>query len=208
MRNTTREVWLYIQLLARKWMFWVSIALDAIGLIAGIYPNYRLSPFIYILITFIGFLWASYSVYNDKSTQSISQLVKPSICNFLPISFVIALDQELPYVEISFYAVNYSSREIVLQSIHVKDFRVAGLPTLESIIDSDEIHILSKQDKYVTCKRTLLEAEVFMIKKAKPAYPPNASFLISTRILMGRKSLYYETPQLYSYGRASGIPNL
>lgn len=208
MKNAVSDLLLYAQLIARKWVFWLFAALDLVALIAQLlYPAFRLPQPAFLLIILVGFFWASYQVYRDIAAHLPSQPIKPSPYELLPLSFDIELRQEIPRIRVWLYAVNHQSKELVLQSLDVTDFRLSRGPSLDNISLSGETCVPSRQSRQVLCRRHLIEAEVHAIERTHQRNPANATFSATTRALVGRKHLHYETPSLSVNGWVSGIPN-
>jgi len=97
-----------VQLIVRKWVFWLFAALDLVALIAQLlYPAFRLPQPVFLLITLVGFFWAGYQVYRDIAAHLPSKPIKPSSYELLPFSFSVELRQEIPWIEVWLYAVNH-----------------------------------------------------------------------------------------------------
>ena len=56
----------YLNKLARKWVLWIFLTFDLIGVVVVyISPNLKIPTFGYLLISLIGIFWAGYQVYKD-----------------------------------------------------------------------------------------------------------------------------------------------
>ena len=207
MKNAVSNLLLYTKLIIRKGVFWIFAALDIVALIVQLlYPAFRLPQPAFFLIILVGFFWAGYQVYRDTAAHLQSQPIKPSPYELLPVSFDIAIRQEIPQIEVWLYAVNHQSKELVLQSLDVTDFRLSGSPCLDKISLSDERPIPPRQSRQVLCRRHLIEGEVNAIKNIQQRNPANATFSAASRALVGRKHLPYKTLSLSVNGWISGIP--
>lgn len=208
MKNTVSDLLLYVQLIVHKLVFWLFAALDLVALITLLfYPAFRLPQLAFLLITLVGLFWVGYQVYRDTAAQLPSQPIKPSPYELLSLSFDIELRQEIPRIRVWLYAVNHQSKELVLQSLDVTDFRLSRGPSLDNISLSGETRVPPRQSRQVLCRRHLIEAEVHAIERTHQRNPANATFSATTHALVGRKHLHYETPSLSVNGWVSGIPN-
>ncbi|OHB61378.1 MAG: hypothetical protein A2167_02905 [Planctomycetes bacterium RBG_13_46_10] len=209
MKNAVSNILIYTKLIVRKWVFWLFAALDIVALIAQLlYPTFRLPQLAFVLITLVGLFWSGYQVYHDIAAHLPSQPIKPSHYELLPLSFNIALHQEIPRIEVWLYAVNYQSKELVFQSLDVTSFCLSGSASLDNISLLDKTTIPPRQSRQVLCRRHLIESEVHAIEKTKQINPVNATLLVNTSVFLGRKHLHYRIPSLSVNGWISGIPNL
>jgi hypothetical protein len=202
MKSGLRDLLTYARHITRKWVFWIFAALDLVALIAQLlYPAFRLPQLAFFLIILVGFFWAGYQVYRDIAAQLPSRPIKPFPYELLPLSFNVVLGQEIPWIEVWFYAVNHQSRELVLQSLDVMSFHLSSGPSLDKISLSRETCVAPRQSRRVLCRRHLIEAEVHAIERTHRRNPANATFSVTTRALVGRKHLHYETGSLSINGR-------
>jgi hypothetical protein len=70
MKYVTRQLLTYLGLLLKKWVLWLFVALDLIGLVADlVLPQMALPLPAYWGLALIGLLWASFQVYRELAGQ-------------------------------------------------------------------------------------------------------------------------------------------
>ena len=128
-------------------------------------------------------------VIADKSLPLDFELV--------PQSFEISLGQPLPQLGLSLIAINYMKRAVLLDSIHVSQFQLAGCSTIDGPASSLNFEIPGHRSRYLLCRRTLLDPEVRLIAALEPRQCHNAVFTLSARyVLKGRLCQYEPRPIL------------
>lgn len=106
-----------------------------------------------------------------------------------PVTFAINLTHAVPYVEVSFYAINHRNRTIVLHELKISSLRISGGPDLEQIPLLQEFPIPPKNSFKVFCRRNLLDSEVRAI--AANTSPEPASFALVARAKDGWREYTY-----------------
>jgi len=85
-----------------------------------------------------------------------------------PIGFTIDLTQQLPFVEVRFYVINYLTRPLVLAEVKVAFLHLSRGPTLEQVpFAQEDFPVGAKATELVTCRRNLLDAEVRALRRHK-----------------------------------------
>jgi len=70
MKTKALELVSFLRLLSKKWILWIFVTLDIIGIfIDALLPDSTLPIIIYIGVVFVGFLWAGFQVYHDINEQ-------------------------------------------------------------------------------------------------------------------------------------------
>src|SRR5690349_11404576 len=60
------EIIKYLQLILNKWVLWLFVLLDFVGVLVQIFfTNFTLPPIAYGIFAIIGFFWAGYQVYRE-----------------------------------------------------------------------------------------------------------------------------------------------
>ena len=78
-----------------------------------------------------------------------------------PIGFNINLTEQLPFVEVRFYLINYLTRPLVLAEVKVAFLHLSAGPILEHVpLVQEDFHIGAKTTELVTCRRNLMDEEV------------------------------------------------
>jgi hypothetical protein len=78
-----------------------------------------------------------------------------------PIGFSIDLTQQLPFVEVRFYLINYLTRPLILAEVKVAFLHLSAGPILEHVpLVQEDFHIAAKTTELVTCRRNLMDEEV------------------------------------------------
>ena len=78
-----------------------------------------------------------------------------------PIGFIINLTEQLPFVEVRFYLINYLTRPLVLAEAKVAFLHLSAGPILEHVpLVQEDFHIGPKTTELVTCRRNLMDEEV------------------------------------------------
>jgi hypothetical protein len=86
MKPSINLFWSFLKILARKWALWIFLALDAIGaIIQLVVPSFHLPQGIYVGVSIIGLIWASFETYLDLLSRipSESRPITPEISMFL-----------------------------------------------------------------------------------------------------------------------------
>jgi hypothetical protein len=180
----------------------VLTAVGLIGFAAKLaYPNLPLPQWVYLLIAFVGVVWAGYQVYRDIAPP---RQLPPPPYELLPRSFEIHLATSSARIQVWLYAVNYRAKELRIGLLQVTGFRLSGCESLDPISPEGETHIPARQSRLVSCNRRLLDAEARQIAACKPGSPANTSFSIRSNALAGRKHLRWENTQLSSNGFVQG----
>jgi hypothetical protein len=78
-----------------------------------------------------------------------------------PIGFTIDLTQQLAFVEVRFYLINYLTRPLILAEVKVAFLHLSAGPILEHVpLVQEDFHIGAKTTELVTCRRNLMDEEV------------------------------------------------
>ena len=78
-----------------------------------------------------------------------------------PIGYTINLTEQLPFVEVRFYLINYLTRPLVLAEVKVAFLHLSAGPILEHVpLVQEDFHTGAKTTEVVTCRRTLMDEEV------------------------------------------------
>lgn len=196
----------YSKLIGRKWIFWLFALLDILGLLAQVvFPQLQIPTGPFIALAFIGFFWAGFQVYGDLASRLPSRPIPPPPFELLPLSFEVSLSQEIPKINIWLYISNHQSREIIINSLELTSFNLAGGRTLDVIQHSDEITIPKSQSKSVCCRRTLTDSEIRSISKTQILTHATASYSANARAALGRKHVSQRSLQMHTTGRILGI---
>ncbi|MCL5952146.1 MAG: hypothetical protein M1132_10585 [Chloroflexi bacterium] len=134
--------------------------------------------------------------------QAIPQ--KPLEYEFLPLSFDVSLNQEIPQIAIWLYAVNYLPTALEFRSLQVRNIYLSTGPDLASIPATDEVRVPARHSKLVHCRRALLDAEVRAIDKKSLTAPWNATLAITCKIVQGRKEAPYGSGLISMNGWVAG----
>lgn len=85
MSETIKILWSYIKQLLRKWIIWLSLAFFVIGVLFEFALSIEEIPsYIFLILAFMGFLWASFQVYKNLLKKKITKkerelLFKPEL---------------------------------------------------------------------------------------------------------------------------------
>ncbi len=83
------QLWTYLTLLSKKWVLWLFIVFDLIGLIVGIiFPQLTIPLPVYWGLALIGLLWASFQVYRELVAQIPDHLQAPQLKPELALELV------------------------------------------------------------------------------------------------------------------------
>ncbi len=116
----------------------------------------------------------------------------PTAFELWPISFMIELAQELPYIEICYYAVNYLTRELHLRDASVSTFNLSSTPLLERIPLAQEFKLEPKSTTMVIFRRPLTDSEARVLgKEPQRYYPRSAAFSLLARAKERSKELTF-----------------
>ena len=108
-----------------------------------------------------------------------------------PISFMIDLAKDVPFVQVSYYAVNYRKHTIKLTEVKITQLRMSSGPTIEQISLIQEYPLAPKKSRMVFCRRSLLGSEVRIAAQENNQYPLNASFSLVAKARCGRHEYTY-----------------
>lgn len=144
-----------------------------------------------------------------SSERQPSRSKQPLDYELLPLSFEILLNQEIPQIEIWFYIINFLPRELILTSVQVNQFSLAGGPTLDNIPAGNEVHIPARQWQQLLCRRPLVDSEIRAIDRIQQKNRCNATVIVTSRGSVGGKSIPYSSlsPRALN-GWIMGIPPL
>jgi hypothetical protein len=196
------DFWTYAGLALRKWTSMVLTAVGLIGFVAKLaYPTFPLPQWVYLLIAFVGVVWAGYQVYRDVAPP---RQLPPPPYELLPRSFDIYLGPSSARIQVWLYGVNYQAKELRIELLQVTGFRLSGCESLDPISPEGETHIPAKQSRLILCNRRLLDAEARQIAASQPGSPANASFSVTSKAFAGSKHLRWESTQLSSNGSVQG----
>jgi len=85
MKPSLNLFWSFLKLLARKWVLWLFLALDGIAAIVQLLiPSFHLPQGVYIGVSIIGLVWASFETYLDLLSKipDTSRPLTPEISMF------------------------------------------------------------------------------------------------------------------------------
>lgn len=142
---------------------------------------------------------------SDFPALARKSLAEKKDFELLPISFDIALQQEIPRIKIWLYAINYMKKKIVFDSLVVTNFHFSGGPMIENIDKSGEVSVPPRSSKQVLLSRSLSDSEVRAIERTQTSNPSNASFSIMAKAAAGRRQLKIDTASISIGGWISGI---
>ena len=110
----------------------------------------------------------------------------------MPVTFMIDLTRDLPYVEVSYYAINHRSCVLTLHELKVTQLRLSGGPVIEQIPLLQEFSLPPKNTLKVFCRRNLIDSETRAIAAiaGKNSFE-NASFALVARAKDGRREYTY-----------------
>jgi len=78
-----------------------------------------------------------------------------------PVGFIVNLTEQLPFVEVRFYLINYLRRPLVLAEVKVAFLHLSAGPILEHVpLVQEDFPIGPKTAELVTCRRNLMDEEV------------------------------------------------
>jgi hypothetical protein len=123
----------------------------------------------------------------------------------LPVSFEVSLNAQVPYVTITFHAVNYTSRPLLLDSGKTLQLSLGGGPVLDEIALVGESELLPRASRLVYFRRNLADSEARAVAR-NTSYPsPAASVAVVARaVARGRQVKYGPCYALAIAGAISG----
>src|SRR5258708_7303419 len=85
----------------------------------------------------------------------------PTVFEVKPIGFMVNLPQQIPHVEVYFYAINYLSRSMTLSQVNVSSLQIGSGPSLDKIpLAYDDIELPARSARWVICRRQLTPHEI------------------------------------------------
>jgi hypothetical protein len=204
MNTEIKNFILYGKLIVQKWILWVFITIDITAVIAQIiFPSFKIPQLLFIVSAIIGLFWAGYQVNHDISPNYFSQHKELPPFEILPLSFEVALNRNIPCIEIYIYFVNYFSKEIFLQSIEITDFRISGIQQIENIIKTIDYPISPKSSSQIMCHRNLIDAETHLFDSISTYTNQHATFGVKAVSKLGSKTVRYNNPSISINGSIS-----
>jgi hypothetical protein len=108
-----------------------------------------------------------------------------------PIGFTINLIEQLPFVEVRFYLINYLTRPLILAEVKVAFLHLSAGPILEHVpLVQEDFHISAKTTESVTCRRNLMDEEVRALL-GQPNGLHTASFALVAKARYKRREYKY-----------------
>ena len=164
--------WSFLKILARKWILWLFLALDAIGaVIQLVIPSFHLSQGVYIGVSLIGLVWASFEVYLDLLSKIPDKA--------RPIS-----------PEISIYFVEGSEYEYKLEP-RGDGFEKETLPNAQITL-----HLRIENTGFVPVKLLTVSGELEVHKPygfmTSDTYETNGDKFLFPRMLGSKKSIQFD----------------
>jgi len=108
-----------------------------------------------------------------------------------PISFMIDLVQDVPYVEVRYYAVNYHNHPITLIEVNTAELRVSSGSPIVQIPLSQEYSLAPSKSIMVFCRRTLKDSEARAVSQEKKQCAFTGSFSLIAKARAGRHEYTY-----------------
>lgn len=154
-----------------------------------------------VLVGVIAFLWRQ-----ARRKASGAMGVKPLDFELIPLWFEVSLHPPTPEVFVHLQAVNYLSKDLVLDEIMVNYFGVNMAPHLEGIV-ATHYEIPGRQSRQIRCRHRLIDSEIrgFATLAWKDRY--DASVHVSARGSAGRKAMKYVNTSHGMQGWINGLPS-
>ena len=207
MRRVATEILNYAGRIARKWILLLFLALDGIALLTqALIPQLKLPAWSYALVFIVGLFLAAYQVHNDLLAQLPSKPVEPPAYELLPSSFEVAFSPDVSSIAVWLYAINFQSRELILDTIAVTTLQLSAGPSLDDIPHSATVRIPPKAFREIRCHRPIHNGEVRALRRMEQENPTNATIRVTARAVSGRRTLHYEPPGRTLNGWFSGTP--
>lgn len=120
----------------------------------------------------------------------------PTVFEVKPIGFMVNLPQQIPHVEVHFYAINYLSRPLTLSQVNVSSLQIGGTPSLDRIpLVHDDINLPARSSRIVICRRQLTPHEIAALPS--PQWRENGSISLTAKARYKQRE--------YRYGPVSSL---
>jgi hypothetical protein len=127
----------------------------------------------------------------DAKQQLLAAKLAPLECELIPIWFDVSLVHDLPQVMVALHAVNYLSKELVLDRVAVEYFHLNQGPPLEDIFATG-VTVQPRQSRQVYCRRKLLESEIRAFGNCPEQKQYEATIRVSMKGHAGKRPVTYQ----------------
>ena len=111
----------------------------------------------------------------------------------IPLSFEVRLRDPIPRLEVSFRAVNYTSRPITGLQVSISSMHIDRCAPLEGLSSDDEGDIRPKSSRHVRARKSLIDAEVRTLSEIPPGVYTRANIMFTGRGFKGRKQVKFQS---------------
>ncbi len=111
----------------------------------------------------------------------------------IPLDFEVRLKDPIPRLEVSFRAVNYTSRPITGLQVSISSMHIHRCAPLEGLSSDDEGDIPPKSSRHVRARKSLIDPEVRVLSEIPPGVHTEANIMFTGRGFKGRKQVTFRS---------------
>ena len=111
----------------------------------------------------------------------------------IPLDFEVRLKDPIPRLEVSFRAVNYTSRPITGLQVSISSMHIDRCAPIEGLSSDDEGDIRPKSSRPVRARKSLIDSEVRALSEIPLGTHTEANIMFTGRGFKGRKPVKFQS---------------